>query len=277
MPDMPPRTKKTIAPVIEPLEPEPIETSFIDEEEEEDTVTFKRSHFYSALSILTFFAGILVGYVVWGTDLLPQFGSGSGTAAQANGPVVEAPVVTEEPQYVRYDVPSEGFYALGPDDAPITIIEFSDYQCPFCRRWHDEVYEQLLAEYPGKIKFVYRNLPLTSIHSDAQSAAEAAMCAGEQNAYWQFHDKLLSSEILGTGAYTQYAQDLNLDMLAFDACVTTQKYKDAIQADSDFALNLGVRSTPTFFINGLAIVGAQPLDVFKQVIDKELAGEIPTN
>jgi len=274
MPDMPPRTKKTIAPVIEPLEPETIEPSFI---EEEETITFKRSHFYSVLSILTFFAGILVGYVVWGTDLLPQFGSGSSTAAQANGPVVEAPVVTEEPQYVRYDVPSEGFYALGPDDAPITIIEFSDYQCPFCRRWHDEVYEQLLAAYPGKIKFVYRNLPLTSIHSDAQSAAEAAMCAGEQNAYWQFHDKLLSSEILGTGAYTQYAQDLNLDMLAFDACVTTQKYKDAIQADSDFALNLGVRSTPTFFINGLAIVGAQPLDVFKQVIDKELAGEIPTN
>ena len=277
MPDMPPRTKKTIAPVIEPLEPEPIETSFIDDEEDENTITFKRSHFYSALSILTFFAGILVGYVVWGTDLLSQLGSGSGTAAQANGPVVEAPVVTEEPQYVRYDVPSEGFYALGPDDAPITIIEFSDYQCPFCRRWHDEVYEQLLAEYPGKIKFVYRNLPLTSIHPDAQSAAEAAMCAGEQNAYWQFHDKLLSSEILGTSAYTQYAQDLNLDMIAFDACVSTDKYKSAIQADSDFALNLGVRSTPTFFLNGLAIVGAQPLDVFKQVIDKELAGEIPTN
>jgi protein-disulfide isomerase len=278
MPDMPSKTKKTIAPVIEPLDPEPIETSFIDNEnEEEDTITFKRSHFYSVLSILTFFAGILVGYVVWGTDLLPQFGSGSGTAAQANGPVVEAPVVTEEQPYARYDVPSEGFYALGPDDAPITIIEFSDYQCPFCRRWHAEVFEQLLAEYPGKIKFVYRNLPLTSIHPDAQSAAEAAMCAGEQNAYWQFHDQLLSSEILGTGAYTQYAQNLNLDMTAFDACMTTEKYKAAIQADSDFALDLGVRSTPTFFINGLAIVGAQPLDVFKQVIDKELAGEFPTN
>jgi predicted DsbA family dithiol-disulfide isomerase len=82
---------------------------------------------------------------------------------------------------------------------------------------------------------------------------------------------------LGNGAYTQYAQELNLDMTAFESCISTEKYKDAIQADSDFALNLGVRSTPTFFINGLAIVGAQPLDVFKQVIDKELAGEIPTN
>ena len=275
MPFMSTKTKKIIEPVIEPIET--IEPEYIEEQSlvEEDTITFKRSHFYSVLSILTFFAGILLGYVVWGTDLLPQLGSGSGTAAQANGPVVEAPIVTTEPQYTRYDVPIDGAYALGPADAPITIVEFSDYQCPFCKRWHAEVYEQLLAAYPGKIKFVYRNLPLTSIHPDAQGAAEAALCAGEQNAYWQYHDKLLSGEILGGSAYTQYAQDLNLDMSAFDACVTDQKYKDAVQADSDFALNLGVRSTPTFFINGLAIVGAQPLNVFQQVIDKELAGEIP--
>ena len=275
MPNMPPKTKKIIAPVIEALEPETIDSVYVDDEQAENTITFKRSHFYSVLSILTFFAGILLGYVVWGTDLLPQLGSGSETAVQANGAIVEAPVITAEPQFTRYDIPTEGFYALGPVDAPITIVEFSDYQCPFCKRWHDEVYESLLAAYPGKIKFVYRNLPLTSIHPDAQSAAEAALCAGEQNVYWQYHDKLLSSEILGNGAYTQYAQELNLDMIAFDACVTNQKYKDAVQADSDFALNLGVRSTPTFFINGLAIVGAQPLDVFKQIIDQELAGEIP--
>lgn len=275
MPNMSPKTKKTIEHAIEPLEPETIEPAYIDPEE--DTITFKRSHFYSVLSILTFFAGILVGYVVWGTDLLPQLGPSSETAAQANGPVVEAPVVTAEPEYTRYDIPIDGAYALGPADAPITIVEFSDYQCPFCKRWHAEVYDDLLAAYPGKIKFVHRNLPLTSIHPDAQSAAEAALCAGEQNAYWQFHDKLLSNDLLGNSAYTQYAQELNLDMTAFDACVTTQKYKATVQADSDFALNMGVRSTPTFFINGLAIVGAQPIDIFKQVIDKELAGEIPTN
>ena len=275
MPNMPPKTKKIIEPVVEPLEPEYIqeEQSFL----EEDTITFKRSHFYSVLSILTFFAGILIGYIIWGTNLLPQFRSGLGTAAQTNGPVVEAPVITEEPQYTRYDIPTAGFYSIGPSDAPITIVEFSDYQCPFCQRWHAEVYEDLLAAYPGKIKFVYRNLPLTSIHPDALSAAEAAMCAGEQNVYWQYHDKLLSSQSLGSGVYTQFAQELNLDMATFEACVSTQKYKAVIQADSDFALDLGVQSTPTFFINGLAIVGAQPLSVFQQVIDKELAGEIPTN
>jgi protein-disulfide isomerase len=278
MPNMPPKKKITTEPVIEPLEPEAIAPAYMEaEEQEEDTITFKRSHFYSVLSVLTFFAGILIGYLVWGSGLLPQPGSGAGTVAQANGPVVEAPVVTAEPQYTRYAVPIDGAYALGPADAPITIVEFSDYQCPFCKRWHDEVYEQLLAAYPGKIKFVYRNLPLTSIHPDAQGAAEAALCAGDQNVYWQYHDKLLTGEILGNGAYTQYAQELNLDMNTFADCLATQKHKNTIQADSDFALNLGIRSTPTFFINGLAIVGAQPLDVFKQVIDKELAGEIPTN
>lgn len=228
-----------------------------------------------ALSVLTFATGILVGYVIWGTDLLSELRPGSQTAAQPNGPVSGAPIATQEPQYIRYDIPTEGSYALGPDDAPITIVEFSDYQCPFCKRWHEEVYEPLLAAYPGKIRFVYRHLPLTSIHPDAFSAAEAAMCAGEQDAYWQFHEKLFDGDLLGSGAYTQYAQDLDLDAASFETCLTEHTYQEAVQADSDFALDLGVSSTPTFFINGLAIVGAQPLDVFQQVIDKELAGEIP--
>ena len=271
------RTKKINESVIEPV----IESEFDDEPVptvDEDTVTFKRSHFYSVLTVLAFAAGVLLGYVVWGMDLTENVAAAAQspqTAAQAGGPVAEAPVATSEPEYVRYDVPSDGFYATGPEDAPITIIEFSDYQCPFCRRWHQEVYQPLLAAYPGKIKLVYRHLPLTSIHPDAFPAAEAAMCAGEQNAYWQYHEKLFASELLGTEVYKQYAQELGLDMTTFEACITDHKYQQAIQEDSDFAVNLGVRSTPTFFVNGLAIVGAQPLEVFKQVIDKELAGEIP--
>ena len=271
------RTKKNNESVIEPV----IESEFDDEPVptvDEDTVTFKRSHFYSVLTVLAFAAGVLLGYVVWGMDLTENVAAAAQspqTAAQARGPVAEAPVATSEPEYVRYDVPSDGYYATGPEDAPITIIEFSDYQCPFCRRWHQEVYQPLLAAYPGKIKLVYRHLPLTSIHPDAFPAAEAAMCAGEQNAYWQYHEKLFASELLGTEVYKQYAQELGLDMTTFEACITDHKYQQAIQEDSDFAVNLGVRSTPTFFVNGLAIVGAQPLEVFKQVIDKELAGEIP--
>ena len=123
---------------------------------------------------------------------------------------------------------------------------------------------------------MYRNLPLTSIHSEAFPAAVASMCADEQGAYWPYHDKLFSYELdLGRDAYVQYAADLGLDGSTFESCLDSGKYDDFVQEDMDFALNLGVRSTPTFFINGLAVVGAQPLDVFQQLIDQELAGEIP--
>ena len=272
---MPPRKKDITEPVIEPA------IELVDEPEaspeepqnvaREDTITFKRSHFYVVMTVLAFAAGILLGYTVWGID---SSGETAQVVNQPNAAVAEAPV-TEQPQYRRYDIPVKDSYALGPADAPITFVEFSDYQCPYCRRWHDEVYEPLLAAYPGKIKFVYRHLPLTSIHPDAFPAAEAAMCAGEQDAYWQFHEKLFSNEALGSSIYLQYAQDLGLNIETFEACVNERKYQEAVQADVDFAIDLGIRSTPTFFINGLAVVGAQPLDVFKQVIDKELAGEIP--
>ena len=257
---------------MEPIGPDEPVDQHLDAEPEtaEETFTFKRSHFYALMTVFAFAAGILLGYVVWGMDS----GVASPTTSQAGGPVVEAPV-TAEAKFVRYDVPSEGFPSIGPKDAPITIIEFSDYQCPFCRRWHDEVYGALLAAYPGQIKLVYRNLPLTSIHPDAFSASEAAMCAGDQGAYWPFHEKLFAGDNLGSTIYTQYAQDLSLNMTAFESCMSGHKYREEIQADSDFAINLGISSTPTFFINGLAIVGAQPLDIFQQVIDKELAGEIP--
>ena len=277
MPSMPSRKKPTIEPAIEQAIDPVIEPEELSEETsplvQEDTVTFKRSHFYSVLTVLAFAAGVLLGYVAWGMD-----SPTNATVQTTNQPsvgVVEAPV-TPQAEYKRYDIPVENAYAIGPADAPITIVEFSDYQCPFCRRWHDEVYEPLLAAYPGQIRLVYRHLPLTSIHPDAMSAAEAAMCAGEQDAYWPFHEKLFSSESLGNTTYLQYARDLKLNMGTFEACLNDHTYQQAIQEDSDFAVNLAIRSTPTFFINGLALVGAQPLEVFQDVIDKELAGEIPT-
>jgi protein-disulfide isomerase len=108
------------------------------------------------------------------------------------------------------------------------------------------------------------------------SAAIASLCAGEQDVYWPYHDKLFENqEQLGKGLYIQLADELGLDLASFQTCLDSGKFDDFIQEDLDFALNLGIRSTPTFFINGLAVVGAQPIDVFTQVIDQELAGEIP--
>jgi protein-disulfide isomerase len=253
--------------------------NIIEEEEEviqqapEETITFKLSHFYSVLVVLAFMVGILVGYVAWGRTATAAAVT-AAAAQQPSGPVVEAPQPTQSP-YKRYDIPTDGHPSLGPDNAKIVIVEFSDFQCPFCRRFHSETYRALLDAYPGQIRFVYRNLPLTSIHPNAMPAAIASLCANDQNAYWKFHDKLFDNETLDETTYIQYATDLGLDVKTFTTCLSSGTHDAEIQKDMDFALGLGVQSTPTFFINGLAIVGAQPLVNFKQIIDKEIAGEIP--
>jgi competence protein ComEC len=183
--------------------------------------------------------------------------------------------LTEQPDK-RFDIPTEGFPSIGADDALITIVQFGDYQCPFCQRWHTQVYQQLMDDYSGQIRLVYRNLPLTLIHPQAMNAAEAALCAGDQDAYWQYHDMLFeNSDTLNDDIYVSIAVNMGLDTSAFESCMLEHKYKASIEADMKFATDLGVQSTPTFFINGLAVVGAQPLDVFRQMIDDELAGKIP--
>jgi len=241
----------------------------------DETITFKRTHFYAVFVVLAFAVGILLGYVVWGRSPDPAENKAGLQGPQQN-PVAQSPVATQAPQVTRYDVPTEGFPSIGPKDAPIVIVEFSDFQCPYCKRFFDETYKQLLADYPGKIRFVFRHLPLTSIHPEAYPAAEASMCANEQNSFWEYHDKVFENQDkLGRELYLQIANDLNLDKPAFENCINTGKFKAVVQQDSDYAVNLGIQSTPTFFINGLALVGAQPIEAFKQVIDMELAGEIP--
>jgi protein-disulfide isomerase len=255
---MPTKTKNVIE------EPEPANVV--------ETVTFRATHFYAVLVVLAFSVGILVGYMSWGRAPAAQT-----TVNQPPDQVAQAPVLTPTPQFVRYKIVSDGFPSIGPANAPITLVEFGDFQCPFCKQWHQETYQPLLAAYPGKIRVVFRDFPLTSIHPNAEPAAEAAQCANEQNAFWPYHDKLFNGDTLSDAMYQQYAQDLNLNMTQFNACYSAHKYAQAIQTDSAYALSIGVNSTPTFFINGLAVIGAQPLDAFKQVIDKELAGQIPNN
>lgn len=204
------------------------------------------------------------------------FALGLGTGWLLWGKVSANPTAAGE--VTRYDVAEAGNPSLGPADAPVTIIEFSDYQCPYCKRWYDTVRARLLADYADKIRFVYRDLPLSSIHPEAQGAAEAANCAGAQDAYWQYHDALFGDKYgFGAQAYTQYATDLGLDVDAFNTCVAERRYKTEVDDDASVGINLGLTGTPTFFVNGLKLVGAQPYEVFQQIIDKELAGETSKN
>ncbi len=268
--------------------PEDLETSPEIEESEpveetgpkpgEVTITLRRWHLYAFVMPLIFVVGLGFGFLIRGLINLPET---SAVAAASSDPGVvvassnpDAPI--ETPQVVRYDVPVDDDPFLGSPNAPITIVEFSDYECPYCRQWHSEVYTQIIDTYGDQIRFVYRDFPLESIHVNAKPAAEAANCANEKGVFWDFHDKLFSMELgLSPSAYQEYATQLGLDAQEFQECIESRRYQQEVQSDFDFAANLGVRSTPTFFITGIAVVGAQPFEIFQQVIERELAGEIP--
>ena len=244
----------------------------------EITITFQRWHIYAILMPLVFGLGLGIGYLVWGQLLV---GDASEAAAQAITETAADPVAGQDSpdanaEIVRYEIPVDDDPSIGPENAAITIVEFSDYECPYCRKWHSDVFTKLMEEYPEQVRLVYRDFPLSSIHANAAPAAEAANCANEQGKFWPFHEKLFSAELgLGEQAYQEYATSLGLNLQSFLECVNSDRYQEEVQADYQFAADLGVRSTPTFFINGIAVVGAQPFEVFQQVIDKELAGEIP--
>ncbi len=161
----------------------------------------------------------------------------------------------------------------GDADAPVTIVEFSDFQCPFCGNFYNKTLGLIEDEYvkTGKVKIIFRDFPL-SFHPEAQPAAEAAECASEQGKFWEFHDKVFSSQAtMGAASYKQWAADLGLNTKQFNDCVDSNKYRSEVLADFADGQAAGVSGTPTFFINGQKIVGAQPFSVFKQVIDAELA------
>jgi protein-disulfide isomerase len=158
----------------------------------------------------------------------------------------------------------------GPAAAPVTIVEFSDFQCPYCRRAEATLVE-LLSRYAGQISLVHKDMPLDQIHPEAQSAAEAARCAGEQDKFWQYRDALLGLSSLGRDAYEQTAQSLQLDAAKFRACLDSRKFVAQVRADAAEAAAPGVESTPTFIVNGTVLEGAQPVAAFAKLIDAALA------
>ena len=243
--------------------------------------------------VLFFAIGLGVGFFLWGKPLSAarielaeakaqletlqaDVQPAADQASQANAVGSDALSADGEIKQVkRYPVPEDGDPSFGPADAPITIIEFSDFQCPYCQKWHNEVWKKLVAAYPTQIRLVYRDFPLYSIHPDAAPAANAAECANEQSKYWEFHDLLFSgSEGLGESAYQSYASALQLDMPSFQKCLDENRYEAEVTADFEYASGIGIQSTPTFFVNGVALIGAQPYEVFKEVIDLELAGKL---
>ena len=176
----------------------------------------------------------------------------------------------EEPEPVRIPVSAEGAFAQGPKDAPVTIVEFSDFQCPFCSRVIGTL-KEVVRLYPQQVRLVFRDFPIASLHPKAQKAAEAARCAGEQGKFWEYHDLLFESQAQATTAdFKRFAGQLKLDASRFTACLDSGRHAVAVAADVQEGTRLGITGTPTFFINGRLVVGALPLEAFQGIIEREL-------
>lgn len=154
--------------------------------------------------------------------------------------------------------------------APVMIVEFSDYQCPYCHQAEPTV-EAMLAKYGDKVSLSYRDFPLRAIHDHAEIAAEASRCALEQGKFWEYHDQLFKATNLDKAALVGYAKDAKLDDKQFEGCLSSEKYKAQIDQDLDAGRKAGVSGTPSFFINGIELSGAQGLDSFSRAIDDELS------
>ena len=172
----------------------------------------------------------------------------------------------------RHEVPvSAGDPSLGSQSAPVTIVEFSDFQCPFCQRVAPTL-KQVRDAYGDKVRIVWKDFPLTQIHPQAFKAGEAAHCAGDQGKYWEFHDRLFANQqALQPSDLKKYAADLGLDTAAFNACLDSSKHGERVRNGVAEGTRLGVNSTPTIYINGRMLSGAQPFEVLKGVIDEELS------
>jgi protein-disulfide isomerase len=206
------------------------------------------------------------------------------TPTAAAPPTVPPPPATSAPEPVtptpEPSLDEEPHATLGSPDAPVTIYEFSDFGCPSCRQFALFTFPTLREEYidTGKVQFIYKDYPIVSEHG--YLASQAAECAGEQGAYWEMHDQLFvdpaewnESPEAAQVAFRRYAEALGLDAEALLACLVEERYRPEIDRDFEEGLDIGLFGTPSFIINRKLLSGAQPPEVFRDVIERELAEE----
>ena len=174
-----------------------------------------------------------------------------------------------EPVRVKVD-PGIGF-ARGPREAPVTIVEFSDFHCPFCKTVVGTL-KQITTQYQDRVRWVFRDFPIPGLHPEAPIAHEAARCAGEQDKFWPYHDVLFDrAPVSAPAALRDLAVLVGVEPAAFTQCLSSNKYRAAVNADMEVGTQLGITGTPTFYINGALLVGNQPIAEFQRAIERELA------
>lgn len=215
-------------------------------------------------------AVIIAGAIIAGAVIFTKNSQEETSSLTANKPSETSTV--SKPSEIP-TINTEG-HIRGNPDAPVTIVEYSDFQCPFCSRFHPTV-KQILADYPDQVNWVYKHFPLDQIHSQARPAAEASECVWEQkgdDGFWQFADLLFENQArLGGALYEELAGDLELDMSQFENCISSRKHKDKVEADYQEGIKAGVRGTPGSLVGGELVSGAVPYDVLKTAVEKALS------
>ncbi len=203
-----------------------------------------------------------------------KFGGAQGAGPTAQQPTGQQPTQPSGPEGDASKIAkvSDKDHIRGNEKAPITMIEFSDFQCPFCQRFHGTV-QQVLADYKDKVRVVYRHFPLRSIHPQAQKAAEASECASEQGKFWEMHDKLFdlnAANTLSLDTMKNAAKELGLNTTKFNDCLDSGKMAPIVEADYQDGIAGGVSGTPGTFVNGQYLAGALPYDEVKSILDSLL-------
>jgi len=213
--------------------------------------------------------------MMWGKVQVYEKGGAAVNVGETDTALVpeEAIELDEESQEELLVNPA---YAKGDENAPVALVEFTDYECPFCKRYVDETLDTIMSDYvdTGKVKYIVRDLPL-GFHSNAVLAAMTARCAGDQEKFWEMHGLIFDGQgewSLGEAneIFKGYAGELGLDTNTFNECLDSEKYADVVEADSQLAAKYGASGTPSFFVNGKILVGAQPIEAFIEVIEEVL-------
>ena len=173
----------------------------------------------------------------------------------------------------RLPVNLDGVRFRGDKNAPVTIIEYSDFQCPFCRRVQPTLAE-LASEYEKEIRWGFKDLPLSEIHPEALRAAQAGRCADDQGKFWEFRAELFEQDVFTDGTYTDLAKEVKIKDGPLLECMNSGKHENAVMADFSEARNFGIDGTPAFLINGILFTGAQRIEAFRNVIDRELGVDV---
>jgi protein-disulfide isomerase len=224
-----------------------------------------------SLVIFSFLLGMLTNKVIY----LQQ----AANNPTVGGPIQQAAVPTPPP--VVKDLSAGKLPVQGNKNAKVTIVEFSDFQCPFCKKFFDDSMQQIMDKYvkTGKVKFAYRHYPLITIHPNAQKAAEASECANEQGKFWEYHDLLFQNQDTwsplpaadANAKFLEYAtENLGLNSSNFQSCLESGKYKKNVETDIADAAKAQADSTPTIFVNGNRLIGALPFAEFEKIIEQEL-------